>query len=58
MDDLFGVTELAKQVGDEETAHPTTEIHESTADAIAHEKGVGKPHEERIEDQDMKDVPL
>ena len=37
MDDIFGVTELAKTHGDEEHAHnsmekPTVTIHESTAD--------------------------
>lgn len=51
MDDIFGVTEIAKQVGDEEAAHtglggntthekalPTPQIHETTADAAAHEE--------------------
>jgi hypothetical protein len=28
MDDLFGITESAKAIGDEETANPRTEIHE------------------------------
>lgn len=50
MDDIFGVTEIAKQVGDTEAAHPpqladTTheksalgvpQVRETTADAAAH----------------------
>jgi hypothetical protein len=52
MDDLFGVTEIAKAVGDEEVGHggPTTgppgkpvpQVQETTADAIEHEKKAGE----------------
>jgi hypothetical protein len=31
MDDLFGITEVAKAIGDEETANPRTEINEKEA---------------------------
>jgi len=52
MDDLFGVTELAKAIGDEETGRrehgaglpgkPAPQVHETTADAIEHEKKAGQ----------------
>lgn len=64
MDDLFGVTEIAKAIGDEETGHggPATEsrdkqlpqVQKTTTDAIEHEKGanaaVGKAdHMEEVQ---------
>lgn len=52
MDDLFGVTEVAKAFGDEETGNvglatgppgkPVTQVQETTADAITHEKNTGE----------------
>ena len=65
MDDLFGVTEIAKAIGDEEAGHgePTTgppgkpapQVQESTADAIEHDKKVG---EARPENEHMEEVKL
>jgi hypothetical protein len=63
MDDLFGVTEIAKAVGDEETGHgvpgtgppgkPVPQVQETTADAIEHENGTrtavdGHEHMEEV----------
>lgn len=49
MDDLFGVTEIAKALGDEETGHPTgppgkpvPQVQETTADAIEHKKSMNQ----------------
>ena len=49
MDDLSGVTETAKALGDEETGHatgppgkPVPQVQETTADAIEHKKSVNQ----------------
>jgi hypothetical protein len=61
MDDLFGVTEIAKALGDEETGHtappgkPAPQVQETTTDAITHEKKVG---EKTAEHEHMEEVKL
>jgi hypothetical protein len=65
MDDLFGVTEIAKAMADEEVGHggPTAgplgklvpQVQESTADAIEHDK---KVDETRPENEHMEEVKL
>lgn len=65
MDDLFGITEIAKAIGDEEVGHgvPTTgppgkpmpQVHETTADAIEHDK---KAAETTGEHEHMEEVKL
>jgi hypothetical protein len=54
MDDLFGVTEVAKLAGDEEGAHDALpekgpRVQETTEDAIQHEKTVGATQHEHEE---------
>jgi hypothetical protein len=59
MDDLFGVTEIAKALGDEETGHatgppgkPVPQVQETTADAIEHDRSAnqGKAEPEHMEE--------
>lgn len=61
MDDLFGVTEIAKAIGDEEVGHggppgkPMPQIQETTADAITHEKNAAQT---TTEAEHMEEVKL
>lgn len=65
MDDLFGVTAIAKAIGDEEIGHsvpatgqpanPAPRVHETTADAVEHDK---KATETAGEHEHMEEVKL